>query len=627
MSQTPTPETSAGARGILYDESYALISIIKNALKYNLSIAKLMILLDRGYPLFLKGVFLFCAKILYIINSIGTFFSLLLLGNFYSKYDIIYNLFEEAKPIYEELKRIGRFLLNVVKMIFSSDAEIEDDEETIEQSQSNQDLSDEQKNIRGTRKLFRVFGWMVKTFLFTLALPIYIIFERILQIRKYAMILLIVFVFLMYTASGGLVGNDFFSVYSFALLFVMFLFNNTSISIVTIVILGTLAYIDSPFYIYVAQVVDFLFSIVLVTSIMASNTINTLIPKLFQTKLTIEQAFRLEDQDEEKQDEEVMKVTEKNLGFDEEEIAILEQGFSVTDEQKEEINKRSLWRSVLLRMKDHRLSIHEIMEINEQAENLKADVLDWFRMKFNLFDITPQNASQIKQRYQDLSERYGIEIHQQEHIKGANDRIFKALFLAFSITAMVYWIAISNVVLRKGFISYFSKGVVDISKSAEYWLHTPYLYEGTPGYVIYGTLYILLIFLVLQTFGGSIKRLLTFVGALIGLICIPAIISIASGRSITEFTNFLQSQFHFITDIWSYLHYVVLKNILIFASSVIYYVTYVLHYLLVWILSMMRSMTTSQITMTLASWILISIITALIIGPIVGYKMTRNNNQ
>lgn len=606
--------------GVLYDDSYALIRIIKHSLKYNLSIAKLLILLDTTrYPFFIKSLLIGSAKFLYIINSIGTFFSLFLLGNFYNKYDVMYNLFEEGQPIYREIKRIWKFLFNVVGMIFGGGEVEQEEEDAIEMEE--EEVDEEKRQIRAVRKVFRVIGWMTKTFLFMLVLPIYIVFEKILSVRRTAMVLLIVFVLMMYTAGGGLAHSDFFSVYSTTLVFVMFLFNHTGVSIVGIIVLASLSLFYPPAYFYAAWVVDFVFSIVLISSVMASNIINTLIPKLFETKLTIQQAFSLDDKSEAEQDEEVMHVTEVNLGFDEDEIKMLDSGFQTTEEASQ--SKRSLWRSVLIRMKDHKLSIREIMEIYQQIEVLRADILDWFRMKYNLCEIRGKHAGTIKDRYQEISQKYDIRIDKQSHIKGMTDRIFKSLILACFIAICVYVVAVSNVVFGRGTIAYFSRGIIDLSVSQYHWMDHPYLYFGIPGYAIYTVVYVVLAFVVLQVFGGSLRRMFMALAAVAILSLIPITVIFFSGQNIGGILPSIQQYLNTLGDFGDYFHSTLIKSLIFGISYGVYYVTYALHFALAYVLGFLRLLSMNQWLTALITWTSISLIIALTIGPIVGVKSIK----
>lgn len=608
-------------QGILYDESYALIRVIKNAVKYNLSIAKLLIVLEQPYPIVLKTLFLAGAKFLYVINSIGTFFSLLLLGNFYSKYDIIYNLFEEGQPIYQEIKKIGKFFFNIFANIFSSSIEVE--EETAEYTEEMKKMSEQEQEVRTTRKIFRVLGWMMKTALFMLALPIYLVCEKILHVRKSAMVLLIVFILMMYTAGGGLAYNDFFSIYSLSLVFVMFMFTNTSISVTAMIVLGTLAYMDNPFYFYAAYGIDFMFGIVLIASVMASNIINTLIPKLFETKLTIQQAFSLDDKDEEVQDKEVLQVTDNSLGFDDDEIQMLDMGFQVPKEQGEEVNKRSLWKSVLIRMKDHKLSIREIMEIYAQIEILKTDIIDWFRMKYSLCEVNESNAESIQERYNNLSQKYNVSIDRQLKIKGITDKIFSSLMLASLLTAMVYSMAISNVVFGKGTIAYFSRGVIDLQVSYLHWIQEPYLYYGTPGYVIYVAVYLLIFFVLFQALGGTINSAIKFLIGVGSLTLLAFLIIIGSGITLNDMLTLISNNAAWLLDVMYFFHDNIIKNIIYGLSYIIYGCTYVLHYLLDYILRIMNAITFRQMMQIIFVWIGVSIFVALTLGPIVGIKLVK----
>lgn len=623
MSSNPSQHMPI--QGILYDESYALIRVIKNAVKYNLSIAKLLIVLEQPYPIVLKTLFLAGAKFLYIINSIGTFFSLLLLGNFYSKYDIIYNLFEEGQPIYHEVKKIGRFFFNVFAMIFTKGIEVEEDDE--EYTEAMNQLSAKEQELRTTRKIFKIGGWIFKTFLFMLALPIYLVCEKILHIRQTAMVLLIIFILMMYTAGGGLAYNDFFSIYSLSLVFVMCLFTNTSLSITSILILSILSYFHNPAYFYVAYFIDFSFGIVLISSVMASNIINTLIPKLFETKLTIQQAFSLDNKDEEVQDKEVLQITESNLGFDEDEIKMMEMGFQVPKSLTDEINKRSLWKSVLLRMKDHKLSIREILEIYAQIEVLKADIIDWFRMKYNLCQVDESNIDSLKDRYNELSNKYDVSIDKQLRIKGITDKIFTSLMLASALTALVYFMAISNVVFGQGIIAYFSRGVIDLDIAYQHWIVHPYLYEGTLGYALYGGVYLLAFFVTFQTLGGSIgsafKILLTFSS----LALMSLVIIVSSGMNLNAVLLVISNQSHLISDSLHFINDTLLKNIIVGISYVIYGCVFVLHYLLNQIVTIIELISFQQFLQAILIWGIVSLLTAITIGPIVGVKIVKWYSQ
>lgn len=626
QSMSSNPSQHKPIQGILYDESYALIRVIKNAVKYNLSIAKLLIVLEQPYPIVLKTLFLAGAKFLYIINSIGTFFSLLLLGNFYSKYDIIYNLFEEGQPIYHEIKKIGRFFFSVFAMIFTKGGEVEE-EENEEYTEAMTQLSAKEQELRTTRKIFKIGGWIFKTLLFMLVLPIYLICEKILHIRQTAMVLLIVFILMMYTAGGGLAYNDFFSIYSLSLVFVMCLFTNTSLSITSILILSILSYFHNPAYFYVAYFIDFSFGIVLISSVMASNIINTLIPKLFETKLTIQQAFSLDDKAEEVQDKEVLQVTESNLGFDKDEIKMMEMGFQVPKSLTDEVNKRSLWKSILLRMKDHKLSIREILDIYAQIEVLKADIIDWFRMKYNLCQVDESNVDSLKERYNELSHKYEINIDKQLRIKGITDKIFSSLMLASALTALVYFMAISNVVFGQGIIAYFSRGIIDLDIAYQHWIMNPYLYNGTLGYVIYSGAYLLIFFITFQALGGSVGSALKVLLGFSSLALMSLVIIVSSGISLNTLLLAISNQSHLVSDLVHFLNDTLLKNIIFGISYCIYGCVFVLHYLLNQIVSIIELISFSQFLQAILIWGIVSLLTAITIGPIVGIKIVKWYSQ